>query len=116
MKKFIVFIVIICLSIINFFTYRDMTLLGILNDLSIIEYSINDGNECVVLSNSLDEVVDKLNIKYYRKISINDREIIEGYIPNLNRYYVSNNTKINVQISCSRESVIVGYPIIKNSF
>ena len=47
---------------------------------------------------------------------VSGRLIIEGYSSKFSKYLISNNQKINIQISVCHDEMILGYPLIKNSF
>lgn len=65
---------------------------------------------------NIDDVLDELNVEIVDEKIVSDRLVIEGYISNFKDYIVCNNRKVNVQLSVCDGDVIVGYPLIKNSF
>lgn len=81
-------------------------------------------DNCVRLSDSAYEIIDgdylktldDLNICIVNKFCIDDRLIIEGYSNLIKDYVVINNQKVNVQISIADDIVLLGVPLIKNSF
>ena len=48
--------------------------------------------------------------------TIFDRKIIEGYCPDLNKYMVIDGVRVNIQISYYDNKMIIGYPLIMQSF
>jgi hypothetical protein len=85
------------------------------DDVQIIDAS--DDSQIVLIGEcDLEELLNVLSVQKVDQFEINDRIIIEGYSNKLNNYVVSNFKKVNIQISIFNDGVVVGYPLIKNSF
>ena len=89
--------------------------LGCLNsDCDII---VSNDSEIVYLSNvDYENIIDTLGLEIHYSGYISDRFIVEGYSNKLNDYIVVDGIKTNVQISVFDNQIIVGYPLIDNSF
>ena len=67
-------------------------------------------------SDHIDSIMTSLNFEKSSVLEINGRKIIEGYSNMFSNYIVSDNRKINIQISINDNFSLIGYPLIKNSF
>ena len=85
------------------------------DEVEIID-SFNDYELIKINREKLEKFINRLSLNIISKNTISDSLIIEGYTAKLNNYVVSNNTKINVQISIVDNVCLVGYPLIKKSF
>ena len=74
--------------------------------------------ECVELDKNygLNNIINKLNLKIESEELINGLKVYVGYSNKLPSYILSNNNKINIQIATTKNSVLVGYPLILHSF
>lgn len=82
------------------------------------EYIIDGGSNQLVKINedNYSKIINNLNVEIVKKYEIEDRLIIEGYTKELNDYKVINNQKINIQMSITENEILIGYPLIYNSF
>lgn len=86
-----------------------------LQDYSIV--TLDDECDVVKIScDDIDEFFSLLNVEICNSFYKSDRKIIEGYCSKFNNFVVSNNRKINIQISICDDYVLIGSPLIKNSF
>lgn len=96
--------------------FNEVNLLDCVSNLNVVDYIKDDESECVYLKNSYNEIVNCLNFEVVDEVDFGDRIIVEGYTSRLTEYVGSNFNKVNIQLSITDEIVIVGYPLIKNSF
>ena len=65
---------------------------------------------------SIDKIIKIFNIEIVKKFYINDRVVVEGYSDYFDGAKIINSRKVNVQVSFCNEEVLLGSPLIKNSF
>ena len=118
MKKYICIIIVI--SLICFAQFYNQSCLSnivlrLCKNCEIIEDNL--GSQIVKIDGcEYEQIIDELNLEIYSEKYIEDRLIIEGYSNRISNYISNNNLKINVQIAVSDSCVIIGCPLIKNSF
>lgn len=118
MKKLLVVFFVISIAVVYSFSYHvglDKRLCDIGCEYDIIEYYDNGDMTLQISGDDIDKILNELCVEIIEKNYVSDRCIIEGYTSKLNKYIVKSGRKVNLQISIS-DSVIVGYPLIKNSF
>lgn len=119
MKRLIGLIVIVVLMIL-YFDVNDNELLYRVKALSFgdYEYFDDNGNEVIVLDNlgQVEDVINMLSVDVLYSAHCSDRLIIEGYTNKISKYTSLNGFKVNIQMSISRDSIILGSPLIKGSF
>lgn len=84
-------------------------------DYEVVEYYENGGLFVKIQCDNIEEFLSNIGVETVSRKLIAGREIIEGYCSSLDNYIINNGRKINLQISLSDE-VLIGYPLIKNSF
>lgn len=111
MKRFVVFIVLIALFILNYFN----TSSGIddVLDRCNISYIYENG---VFKIEDFEDVLSKLRCQIIDKKYVSDRLVIEGYSGLIRDFVVINGNKVNIQISVSDNIVLMGCPLINSSF
>lgn len=117
MKKWLSILLIMCISILSYF-YSQNSLMSVVANVCM-DFEIVEENETQVLkldSVNYEKIIDVLDLEIVNIDTISNRTIIEGYSSKLSDYRVINNRKINIQISCFDNQLIVGYPLIINSF
>ena len=78
---------------------------------------LNNGYQVVeIFDKKIDDILLKLNAEIVDKKIVADRVVVEAYVSSLDNYVVAKNRKVNIQISATGNNLIVGYPLIKNSF
>lgn len=60
-------------------------------------------------------ILEELNFKQITDYALEDKIVIEGYSPKLNKFILKNGIKLNLQISFGHE-IKVGYPCILEGF
>lgn len=113
--KIILFLFFILLSI-SVVQSRDLSLYDVfvLND---IECYTVDGNMNILNCNlDIHSLCSVLSLDNIRKINMGNEIIYEGYSDLFSNYNVVDGLKVNIQISISSDSVIIGYPLINGSF
>lgn len=114
MKKYLCVIFVVFIAILIIFGNYD-TLESHASSTGV-DY-VNLGNGVIEInSNSYDDFINELEINIISKFEVSDRVIMEGYSPRFKDYLVINGFKVNVQISISDDSVIIGSPLINGSF
>ena len=116
MKRLFSLCLILSLLVITVNNFNNDSLLVYLDKLNVINYLNDNGYECIYLNSAYDEVVNSLNMEVVNKIDTGNGFVVEGYVSVLNKYIDSNYNKINIQMSVYDDVVVVGYPLIKNSF
>ena len=118
MKRFICLLFIICFCVLVIDVYKQNSLFSSVCDtsLNIVRFEDGDGCQYLYCNNSIDEIVDSLNVEVVNCFNISDRVVVEGYINSLSKYSVVDGRKINVQMSAFDGGVLVGYPLINKSF
>jgi len=119
MKKLFVFLIVFSLLFLshgfankNLFSHLkneqiNFNVLSVCDDSFLIEFN----------SVYLDEFLSSINLQNRSSKIISDRVIIEGYSSLINVKSLNiNNKKINTQISIFEDKVMVGCPLIYNSF
>ena len=117
MKKYFAFIIIFTLAILSCFNIKNLSSIINKNKIDIGNFSIKSENEIMYFSrDKLEEILKDLNMEIHSKKEVSDRTIIEGYTSKISNYIVVNNFKTNIQISYNDVGVIVGTPLIDESF
>ena len=117
MKKYFAFIIIFTLAILSCFNIKNLSSIINKNKIDIDNFSIKSDNEIMYFSrDKLEEILKELSIEIHSKKEVSDRTIIEGYTSKISDYIVVNNFKTNIQISYNDVGVIVGTPLIDESF
>ena len=118
MKRFISIFLVFVLMIFGYI-YSSRNLNSCLCDAGI-EYEIKQvdaDSEVLVFSGELyKDIIDKLGVEIVSIKDIYGRKIVEGYSAKLSKFKVINERKVNIQMSLFDDKLIVGYPLIKNSF
>ena len=114
MKRIVPFATILIIIIL----YSISTKSNLVNVLKFDDFELlNMGDEIVIYDEiDCDELLNDLMLEVYSNEVISDRIIIEGYSHKIKNYIVIDNRKVNVQISISDDSIIIGSPLISNSF
>lgn len=118
MRKFLVAIFIVFIAILYAFSGGvglDKSLDSIGCDYSVIDYYDDGSMTLLVASEDVENILKFLCVEVVESKEISNRYIIEGYTSCLNNYILKNGRKINLQIAIS-DNVLLGYPLIKNSF
>lgn len=118
MNKILSIILILSISILSY-VYSDNSLINMTNNIGVEYEIIEDDNKSQVIKISdynFAEIMSKMDIEIVSLKEVSGRTIIEGYSSNLNDYIVINNRKVNMQMSISDDYILIGYPLIKNSF
>lgn len=118
MKKILVVIFCSFLSIIfcgNDGTHLNTKLDNLGCDYEVVECYSDGGFVAKIFEENFDDFFAKLDIEILSKNEVADRVIIEGYDSTLSNYIIRNGRRVNMQISVSDE-ILIGYPLIKNSF
>ena len=114
MKKYLCVIFVVFIAILIIFGNYD-TLESRVSSTGV-DY-VNLGNGVIEIdANNYDDFINELDVDIISKFEVSDRVIIEGYSPRIKDYLVINGFKVNVQISISDDSVIIGSPLINGSF
>jgi len=81
---------------------------------------IQNNADCQIITiecfDNVDKLIDDLSIEVHNKKTINDRLLIEGYTHFIGDYILINDIKTNIQISVFDSKLIVGSPLICDSF
>lgn len=106
------------LSVLLYLGNSESLIVFACQELDVVEILVDKFDEKLIQISSVefDSFVEFLNLQNVEKFTLEDRVIIEGYSNKLTGYIVSNNKKINVQISITDNECLVGSPLIKNSF
>lgn len=118
MGRWLGLFVVFVMSFLYCFTSSNLMFGSLSRGVDCIEILSDLDNEKLLKINGclVDDFVEFLDLQNYSEFIIEDRVVIEGYSNKLNNYIVTNNKKINIQISVSQDCCLVGYPLIKNSF
>lgn len=118
MKKVVSVVLITLIMLIGFFTQR-ASLLSVIES-SELDYHIsviNDDYQLLELSaDDYKNVASMLNLEIVNKLELSDRIVIEGYSNKLQNHLTIDNKKINIQISITENLLLVGSPLIYDSF
>lgn len=119
MRRLFAFLIIICTAIIIICSTNNSISSEILA-LGYDEVNIDRSNDCEIIEivDKIDyrRIINELNIEISNIDEVSDRIIIEGYTNKVNNYILINNKKINIQMSVSSDKIIIGSPLIYNSF
>ncbi|MGN0961371.1 MAG: hypothetical protein ACI4PF_04140 [Christensenellales bacterium] len=118
MKKILALILIITMSLISY-VYSEKNLINIIASYCETYEIIEDDNSYQVVkinNEKYENIFELLDIEMVSKKEVSGRIIVEGYTSKLNNNLIINNRKVNIQISLDNDSLIIGSPLIKNSF
>jgi len=115
MKKVVVFLILISLSLLFLFKNSNTSLLDVIisKDIKIVDAKFDN---LLVLDDDLHTILNLLNLEIRSISDVSDSLIVEGYISELNNYVIIDNYKVNIQISVVGDSILIGYPLIYGSF
>jgi len=103
--------------VLNVNVYKNMSILNIVSsNCDVIDYGVIDGCEYVVVNGNMNDLLSDLDVDVVNSFEVADRFVVEGFSKKMNKNIVADNYKINIQLSASGDSIIIGYPIIKKSF
>jgi len=106
--------------IILFFLCDSRSLVDKLHDCGYLNMDIQNNADCQIITiecfDNVDKLIDDLSIEVHNKKTINDRLLIEGYTHFIGDYILINDIKTNIQISVFDSKLIVGSPLICDSF
>ncbi len=118
MKRIVAIIIVLLLFAIAYFI-NAKDLVSILN-FSHVEFAIVDADaqsQTVEISEEfLNQLISVLDLQINKDEQVAQRRIVEGYSPKLSKWLNINNLKTNIQLAIVDSKVIVGYPLITNSF
>ncbi len=112
------FIVLLMMGFLFFFDSEKSLITCACDEIKDVEILVDNFNEKLIQVNAdnIDDFVAFLNLQNFKKIKLEDRIIMEGYSNRIKGYIVSNNKKINIQISVGKDLCLVGSPLINGSF
>ncbi len=114
MKKYISLLFIICMLVFVFYrSYYDFEV-GL--NLSGIYGEWLDKNTIRVEGINYNDILDKLDVEITNKFDVSDRLIIEGYSSRFTDYILVDSYRVNIQMSICEDYILLGSPLIKNSF
>lgn len=114
MKKYLCVIFVVFIAILIIFGNYDTLESCVVS--TGVDY-VDLGNGVIEIdANNYDDFINELDVDIISKFEVSDRVIIEGYSPRIKDYLVINGFKVNIQISMSDKSVIIGSPLINGSF
>lgn len=117
MRKYFAIILLFSLVVLSYFNVKNLANVVNTNNISIDNIENNSSSNIMFFKiDELDNIINSLGLEIHSKNYVSDRLIIEGYSQKLSNYVVVNNLKTNIQISVDGEKIIVGYPLIKDSF
>lgn len=80
------------------------------------DYSIIGIDQYQISNIDYQELIKNLNVEVVQENVVSDRLIIEGYVSSIDDYVVLNGRKVNIQLSVFDNNIILGVPLIKESF
>lgn len=84
------------------------------------DFNIVEKKDCKIISinnvDSLDNIIDNLSIEIHYVREICGSLVIEGYSNSIEEYVLVDGLKSNIQISYIDSKVIIGIPLILDSF
>ncbi len=113
-NKFILFVM-FCFIVVCLFTMRDITLYSILMDANI-DCVFSDNMNCIECDLDISTLCSVLSLDNIHYCYVGSSLVCEGYTAKLHDYKVVNGKKVNIQMSYFDEKLVVGYPLIYNSF
>ena len=101
--------------------YSDRNLLNVLasSEVDYVLLNVMKNDNCVVVCvGGVDyiDIINALEIEVVVKKEISNRLVVEGYTRNINNYVCIDDYKINIQMSITKDTLIIGSPLIYNSF
>jgi len=117
MKRIISLIIIFIILVLCAEFKKTTLFLELKNSGIVIEkFEEKSSQEIVTTTSDFSDVSKALNLCIYSDYVLSDRRVIEGYSNKLNSYIVIDGKKVNIQLSIYDDLIVVGYPLIFNSF
>lgn len=117
MKRIVCFVIIFIVLILCVGINKSTLFLELKNSGIVIDkFEEKSGQEIVTTTTAFDDVSRALNLFVYSDKILSDRRVLEGYSNKLNSYIVIDGRKVNIQLSIYDDLIVVGYPLIFNSF
>ena len=117
MKKFLFIMVSVFVVVLNICIENKGVLCSkFSSNYNIYDFVFFDESECFKIEGDLDDVINILGVEIHNSFVIDDHVIVEGFVDGLSDSVVINGFRVNVQLSGCDGVVIVGIPLIENSF
>lgn len=119
MKRVFACLIIVTLFVLMLFCENN-SLVDYVSKCGYSDLKIVNKGDCQMITidqvDNVENIIKSLSVEVHSVKDLQDRKIIEGYTNYINSYILIDGVKTNIQISAFDSKVIIGSPLISESF